>query len=139
MDPLEGVVPMRLRDADPSVNRTTGIIIDAALEVQKDLGTGLLEKAYELALAHELSLRGLQVLRQVPLDIRYKDLAVPSAYFLDLLVEKSVVVELKAAEGLDPRHLAQLATYLRFGGYRIGLLINFHAYPLKSGIHRVVL
>lgn len=130
---------MRLRDVDPDVNRITGRILDAALAVQRSLGTGLLESAYELALAHELTLRGLAVQRQVPLDIQYKDLAIPSAYVLDLVVEGRVIVELKACEGMNPRHLAQLVTYLRFSGRRVGLLINFHAYPLKSGIHRVAI
>ncbi|PXX36855.1 GxxExxY protein [Undibacterium pigrum] len=114
-------------------------VIGAAIEVHKHLGPGLLESAYESCLCHELYLRKLSFKRQVSLDIAYKGVEVESAYRLDLVVEDSLVLELKAIESLLPVHTAQLLTYLRLTGYKTGLLINFMVPVLKSGIKRVSL
>lgn len=138
MQPLDDVVPMRLRDLDPQVNRVTGAIVDAAMRVRRALGGGLFEGPYEHALAYELTLRGCRVARQVPVDASYCDLVLPRAYVIDLVVEGLVAVELKAVDTLVPRHFAQAASGVRFGGYPVGLLINFHASPLKNGIHRLI-
>lgn len=134
---LDDVVPMRLRDADPAINRVTGQIVDSAVAVQKGLGAGLLERAYELALAHELRLRGLHVETQVALDAVYRDLRIPRAYVVDMVVEGCVVVELKTTEAVSAEHVAQLATYLQFAQKRIGLLINFRQRPIRQGIRRI--
>ncbi len=114
-------------------------VIGAAIEVHKHLGPGLLESAYENCLCHELYLRKLSFKRQLSLDITYKGIQVESAYRLDLVVEDSLVLELKAIELLLPVHTAQLLTYLRLTGYKTGLLINFMVPVLKTGIKRVSL
>ena len=98
----------------------------------------MVESAYELALAHELGLAGLGVLQQVPLSAHYKGVEIPDAYRMDIVVDGLVVVEAKAVEKLTAVHEAQLLTYLKFSRKRLGLLINFHASPLKTGIRRVV-
>lgn len=113
-------------------------IIGAAIEVHKAIGPGLLESAYEACLKHELKLRGLAVEVQRPLPIEYKGLKLDCGYRIDLLVEGQVVVELKAVQSLDPIHDAQLLTYLKIGGWNLGLLINFNVPLLKQGIRRMV-
>jgi GxxExxY protein len=113
-------------------------IIGAAIEVHRTLGPGLLESAYEECLCHELGLRQLPFERQRALPVEYKGLQLDCGYRLDLLVARSVVVELKAVEALLPIHEAQLLTYLRLGGWKIGLLINFNVPLLKQGIRRLV-
>ena len=120
------------------MNGLTGRIIGAAIEVHKLLGPGLLESAYEECLAHELSFASISFERQVPLPVNYKSLQLDCGYRLDLLVEKTVVLELKAVETLQPIYEAQLLTYLRLGGWPIGLLINFNVPVLKKGIKRMV-
>jgi GxxExxY protein len=120
------------------VNGLTGRIIGAAIEVHKLLGPGLLESAYEECLAHELSFSSISFERQVPLPVNYKSLQLDCGYRLDFLVEKTVVLEPKAVETLQPIHEAQLLTYLRLGGWPIGLLINFNVPVLKKGIKRMV-
>lgn len=120
------------------MNDLTEKIIGAAIEVHKVLGPGLLESAYELCLAHELSFANIAFERQVPLPVTYKSFLVDCGYRLDFLVEKTVVVELKAVEELQPIHQAQLLTYLKLGGWPIGLLINFNVSVLKKGIKRMV-
>ncbi len=114
-------------------------IIGAAIEVHKALGPGLLESAYEECLAHELRLCGLDLERQVPLPVAYKGVKLDCGYRLDFLVEKAIVLELKAIETLQPIHEAQLLTYLKLGHWTVGLLINFNVPVLKNGIRRVVL
>jgi GxxExxY protein len=99
---------------------------------------GLLESAYEGCLAHQLSLDNISFERQVPLPIIYKSLQLDCGYRLDFLVEKTVVLELKAVDSLQPIHEAQLLTYLKLGGWPIGLLINFNVPVLKKGIKRMV-
>ena len=114
-------------------------IIGAAIEVHKALGPGLLESAYEACLCHELHLRGLLFKRQQPLPVRYKGIELDCGYVLDIIVDDKVVLELKAVEELLPVHEAQLLSYLRLGGYKIGLLLDFHAPVLKDGLKRMVL
>ncbi len=123
--------------AELAENRLATTVIGAAIEVQRQLGPGLIESAYELALLHELELLGLSCISQQRLDVNYKGLCIPNAYRLDLVVEDSVIVEIKAVEQLHKVHEAQLLTYLRFTGKRLGLLFNFHAVPLRTGIRRV--
>ena len=113
-------------------------IIGAAIEVHKTIGPGLLESAYEECLAHEMQLRGLRFERQIALPVTYKDVKLDCGYRLDFLVEKKVVIELKAVDILQPIHEAQLLTYLKLGGWTVGLLINFNVPVLKSGIKRIV-
>lgn len=121
-------------------NRLTEQIIGAAIEVHKELGPGLLETAYQKALAHEFRLRNLPFVEQKLCSVRYKDLLVEDAYKLDFLVGQSVVVELKAIDALSDVHEAQVLTYLRFTACRIGLLFNFRTTLLtKHGLRRLAL
>jgi GxxExxY protein len=113
-------------------------IIGAAMRVHSTLGPGMLEGAYEACLAHELRARRLSVARQVPVSISYLDSRVEVGYRLDMLVDDSVVVEVKAVDQLLPIHEAQLITYLRFSGHRVGLLLNFNVVRMKDGIRRLL-
>lgn len=121
------------------LNNVSGAIVDAAYLVHKSLGPGLLEYIYEECLAHELAIQGLRVQRQVSLPILYRDLEIASGLRLDMVVEDSVIVELKAVERLLPVHEAQLLTYLKLSTYRLGLLINFNVPLIRDGIKRRVL
>ncbi len=121
------------------VNTLTGEIIGAAIEVHRALGPGLLESAYEECLCHELTLRGVAFQRQVPLPLAYKGTQLDCGYRLDLLVEDTVVVEVKAVQEVLPLHEAQLLTYLRLGGWKVGLLLNFNVPVLRRGIRRLIL
>ncbi|MBI4027459.1 MAG: GxxExxY protein [Verrucomicrobia bacterium] len=121
------------------LNKITEQIIGAAIEVHKALGPGLLESAYEECLCHELTLRNIAFERQRPLPVEYKGTKLDCGYRLDLLVTGAVVVEIKAAEGVEPIHEAQLLTYLKLGGWKLGLLINFNVPVLKDGIRRRIL
>lgn len=132
------VLPARLQDVDPAMNRLTYDVIGGAIEVQRAFGTGLLEGAYKFALVHELRLRGHEVRKDVPLDVEYKGLRVERAYLADLVVDDVLVVELKRARGLDEHAFAQVATYLHLTGIQVGLLINFRQMPLHRGLHRIV-
>jgi GxxExxY protein len=116
----------------------TGRIISAAIELHRELGPGLLESANEECLCRELVERGLLFERQRELPIMYKGSVVDGMYRLDLVVEGSVIIELKAVEVLAKIHEAQLLTYMRMSGIRIGLLINFNAALLKDGIKRFI-
>jgi GxxExxY protein len=120
-------------------DKNTDAIIGAAIEVHKALGPGLLESAYEECLSRELSLRSIPYRRQVPLGVNYKGVALDCGYRIDLLVAETVVVEIKVVDLLLPIHEAQLLTYLRLGGWKVGLLINFNVPALKQGIVRRVL
>jgi GxxExxY protein len=113
-------------------------IIGAAIEVHRVLGPGLLESAYEECLAHDLKHRLIPFERQKALPLVYKDVKLDCGYRIDLLVDRRVVVELKAVENLAPIHDAVLLTYLRLSGCSIGLLINFHTVVLRDGIRRLV-
>jgi GxxExxY protein len=114
----------------------TDQIIGAAIEVHRELGPGLLDSAYEAALAHELALRGVRFSRQKEMPVRYKGVLIEVGYRLDLLVEDQVIVELKAVTEMHPIYEAQLITYLRLSKLRVGLLINFNVPLLKDGIMR---
>ncbi|MFT3991799.1 MAG: GxxExxY protein [Luteolibacter sp.] len=121
------------------LNELSGIIIDAAMEVHREFGPGLLERVYEAALARELALRGVSSVRQVPTPVVYKgEILDEEACKIDLLVENAVVVELKTVPAILPIHEAQLHTYLRLSGKNLGLLINFHVSLLRDGIKRRV-
>ena len=113
--------------------------IGAAIEVHSALGSGLLESAYEICLCHELSLRGLSFVRQIDLPVRYKNVQLDCGYRIDLIVADLVLIELKSVETLLPVHEAQLFTYMRLSGKKVGLLINFNVPLLKDGIVRRVL
>lgn len=122
-----------------NINQLTEAIIGGAIEVHRHLGPGLLENAYEVALCRELQLRRIPLLRQKQLRMTYKGVTLPIGYRLDLLVDNRVVVEVKAVETLLPIHEAQLLTYLKLGGYQVGLLLNFNVPILRDGIRRKVL
>lgn len=129
-----------LHEPSGRVNDLTGAIIGAAIEVHRWLGPGLPESAYEACLAYELRTQGLRVERQKPLPIRSKDIQLDHGYRIDLLVEDEVIVEIKAVDMLSTVHEAQLLSYLRFSGCKIGLLLNFNVTLLKkAGIRRLVL
>lgn len=114
-------------------------IIGACIEVHRALGPGLLESAYEAALCHELKLRGVPFEKQVALPVTYKGTKLDCGYRLDLVVANLVLVELKSVETWERIHEAQLLTYMKLGGYKVGLLINFNVTMLKDGIIRRVL
>lgn len=121
------------------INQITGDIIGAAIEVHRHLGPGLLESVYQVCLAHEMSNRKLHFEKEFSLPICYKGIDLDVGYRLDFLVERCVVVELKAVEEIQPVHEAQLLTYLKLTGCKAGLLINFNVPVLKDGIKRRVL
>jgi GxxExxY protein len=128
---------MKTRD---ELNQLSGSIIDSAMEVHREFGPGLLERVYEASLARELSLRGISSRRQVPALVFYKgELLDEEAYRIDLLVEESIVVELKTVAELLPIHEAQLHTYMKLSNKCLGLLINFQVPLLKDGIKRHVI
>lgn len=124
---------------DTELNQLTEKIIGAAIEVHRHLGPGLLESAYETCLAYELEQLGLAVERQKPLPLVYKQIRLDQGYRLDLLVEGKVIVEVKVVEQIMPVHEAQVLSYLKLSGRRIGLLLNFNVKLLKDGIHRLVM
>jgi GxxExxY protein len=115
------------------------LIVESAFAVHCALGPGLLESVYEVCLGHELTKRGVSSQRQVAVPIIYDGVRLPTDLRLDLLVERCVIVELKAVEALCPVHTAQMLTYLKLSGHRLGLLINFNVPLIKHGIKRVVL
>jgi len=121
------------------VNVLTSEIIGAAIEVHRHLGPGLLESAYQTCLTRELSLRQIPFKREVPLPLEYKGVHMGCGYRLDLLVGNAVVVETKSVESLNSIHEAQLLTYLKLGGWKVGLLLNFNVELLRTGIRRKVL
>ena len=118
------------------INKVTEGIIGAAIEVHRALGPGLLESVYSECLCSELSARGLLYERARPLEVEYKGRRMDCGYLLDLVVDGAVVVQVKAVEALTPVHEAELLTYLRLGGWQVGLLINFNVKLLKQGIRR---
>lgn len=117
---------------DPKLESIGAAILDAAITVHRELGPGLLESTYEVCLVHELSNRGLSVERQKSLPVMYRGAQIDAGYRLDLLVEGCVVPELKAVDELSKIHYAQLLTYLKLSGHRLGFLINFNAVDRKS-------
>jgi len=120
------------------INQLTGEIIGAAIEVHKNLGPGLLESVYETCLCKELELRQISFEKQRELPIEYKGDTLDSGLRLDVVVEKRVIIELKACDRLLPIHEAQLLTYLKLTGIKVGLLINFNVYILREGIKRLI-
>jgi GxxExxY protein len=121
------------------VEQVSAAIIDAGLKVHRALGPGLLESAYESCLSHELQLRGLGLRRQAQLPITYEGMTLDAGYRIDLVVEQSVVVEIKAVEALTRLHRALVLTYLKLSRLRIGLLLNFNVELFKDGVRRLVL
>ena len=121
------------------VNDLTRVIIGAAIEVHRTLGAGLLESAYHLCLARELQIHGIPYKYKWPLPLDYKGLHLNKTYNVDLLVDDRVVVEVKSIAELAPIHEVQLLTYMRIGGWKVGLLLNFNEVVLKRGIRRRVL
>ena len=124
---------------NPHLNELTYGIIGAAIEVHRTLGAGLLESSYRECLCRELSLRGIAFQREHGLPLNYKGIRLECGYRIDILVGGLVVVEIKAVEALAPIHDAQLLTYMRLGGWNVGLLINFNVVVLKDGIRRKVI
>ena len=117
----------------------SGKIIDLAMKVHTALGPGLLESTYEACLIHELKKAGLKVLSQVALPVNYDGVTIELGYRIDLLVEDLIIVELKSVEKITPVHQAQLMSYLKLSGNRLGLLINFNVLHLRDGIKRIIL
>jgi GxxExxY protein len=129
----------RHREIEDSKDPRTSPIIGAAIEVHRHLGPGLLESAYEECLCHELHLRGLGFKRQIEIPVLYKGLKLDCGYKLDLIIQDEIILELKSVEKLLPVHEAQLLTYLKLTGKKVGLLINFNVPLLTQGIIRRVL
>jgi len=121
-----------------NINDLTGEVIGAAIEVHKHLGPGLLESVYEECLCHELRSREIVYERQKPLPINYKEVRFDCGYRLDLVVEDKVILELKSCERIEDIHKAQLLTYLKLSGLKLGLIMNFNVPIMKEGIVRVV-
>jgi GxxExxY protein len=126
-------------DLPPGTNEITGRIVDAAYAVHSELGPGLLEAIYEQCLLIEIRNRGLEVERQIDVPVIYKGEQTGTGFRMDVVVENSVVIELKAIDAVLPIHKAQLLTYLKLTGHRLGLLINFNVTKIKHGVHRVIL
>jgi GxxExxY protein len=124
---------------NPHINSLTHEIIGAAIDVHRHLGPGLLESSYRECLCQELKLREIDFRRECNLPLQYKGIKLACGYRIDILVSELVVVELKAIENIMPIHEAQLLTYLRLGGWKVGLSINFNVCVLKDGIRRRVL
>lgn len=138
MSILNKITAEKTAESAEGINTLTGIIIGAAIEVHRILGPGLLESAYEACLAFELKNRGLKVERQVELPLCYKGMNLDCGYRLDLFVNDVVIVEVKAVNAIAPIHQAQLTSYLKLSGCKVGLLINFNVMMLKDGITRIV-
>jgi len=119
-------------------NEISEIIIGCAIEVHRLLGPGLLENAYLESLFYELQNKGLKVEKQKPLPLVYKEIKLEAGYRIDLLIEDKVIIELKSVEALNDVHTAQVLTYLKLSGCKLGLLMNFNVMRLTSGIKRLV-
>ena len=122
-----------------NINQITSQIIGSAIEVHRILGPGLLESAYEECLVSELKKSGLKIERQKPVPVIYKDIRLKCGYRMDILVEDTIVVELKSVDQLISIHDAQILSYLKFSNKKVGLLINFNVTLLKNGIRRFIL
>ena len=120
------------------LNKITERIIGAAIEIHRHLGPGLLESAYQAALAYELGQRGYKVEQQKPLPMMYKEIKLDTGYRLDFLVNDKVIVEIKSSDAIAPIHDAQILSYLKLSGCKVGLLINFNVKLVKNGIKRFV-
>lgn len=113
-------------------------VIGCAMRVHSELGPGLLESTYERCLMREMALSGIAAVSQKLVSIHYKGEFIPKAYYMDILVEDAIVLELKSAEFISPEHKSQLLTYMRLDNKQLGFLINFGATSLRSGLHRVI-
>jgi len=120
------------------VEKVAKVTLDAAYKVHSQLGPGLLESVYETCLAHELKQAGLDVQTQIALPVLYDGIKIDTAYRIDMIVENCVVVEIKAVDQMSPLFQAQLLTYLKLSGYRLGYLINFNVPRLRNGIQRLI-
>jgi len=120
------------------INELSSKIIGAAIEVHKAIGPGLLESTYEECICHELNLRSLSLERQKSLAVQYKGLKLDCGYRLDVVVENSIILELKSCERIEPIHRAQLLTYLKLSGLNLGLILNFNVTVMRDGIVRIV-
>ena len=120
------------------MNEIGGIILDAAIAVHRELGPGLLESAYQIALKKEIEIRGLYVRARVPVELVYKDECLGKAYEIDLLVEEEIIIENKSVEAMTPIFTAQVITYLKLSNKCLGYLINFNVPLLKDGFKRIV-
>ncbi|UJS17795.1 MAG: GxxExxY protein [Candidatus Jettenia sp.] len=120
------------------LNKITETVIGVAINIHRTLGPGLLESAYEACMVYDLSQAGLKVEQQKPLPVVYRDVKLECGYRLDLMIESEAIVEIKSIEKLLPIHKAQLMSYLKLSGCKVGLLINFNVEILKEGIQRVV-
>ena len=121
------------------INNITHEILDSAYKVQSALGPGLLESAYQACLVYELRKKGLKVEVEKPLSLVYEEVKLDCGYRIDILVENQVVVELKTVESYTDVHTAQVLTYLKLSGNRVGLLLNFYTKSLKDGVKRLIL
>jgi GxxExxY protein len=121
------------------LNQVSGKVVHAAFQVHEQLGPGLLENVYEKCLFYELHKIGLKVEEQVQVPVKYKSMTFDAAFRIDLLVEDQIIVELKSVESLLPVHKAQVMTYLKLTGHRVGLLINFNVPLLKDGLQRIII
>ena len=119
-------------------NELSKIVFDAGLKVHRTLGPGLLESAYEACLHYEILKQGIAVERQIGLPIIYDEVKLDTAYRLDLILENKLIIEIKAVENLHPLHQAQMITYLRLSGCKLGMLINFNTVLFKDGVKRVI-
>lgn len=120
------------------LERLSNEVIGAAIEVHRVLGPGLLESAYEASLAWELTQKGFEVRRQLPIPVRYKEISIEEGYRVDMLIDGELILELKSVEAFQPIHTAQMLTYLRMTGLRLGLILNFKVDVMRKGIKRVV-
>lgn len=120
------------------INAITGKIVDTAYKLHSALGPGLLESVYEKCLEMDLKEAGLDVVSQIGVPLKYKNFAFETGYRLDLLVENTVIIEIKSVESLAPVHFSQLITYLKLYNKPVGFLINFNTKSLKNGLHRLV-
>ncbi|SHM30943.1 GxxExxY protein [Cyclobacterium lianum] len=121
------------------LNDLTYRIIGCVYKVHSGLGPGLLESAYEVCLEHELLKAGLKVERQKPLPVQYDQIKMDAGYRIDLLINDQVIVEIKSVEAIAPIHRAQVMTYLKLSGLKVGLLLNFNAQDMKKGITRIIM
>lgn len=120
------------------INKLSGIILDSAIEVHRNLGPGLLESVYEICLCKELSMKGINYQRQVLLPVNYKGEKLDADFRIDILVENEIIIELKAVEIMNPVYEAQLLTYLKLANKNLGLLINFNVPRLVDGFKRII-
>lgn len=119
-------------------NEVGTIVVDSAIKIHRELGSGLLESVYEAVLAHELRLRGLHVDRQVPVSVEYRGMQFEEGFRADLIVDRKVILEMKSVERLTNAHKKQLLTYLRLTGMKVGYLLNFGEALMKDGITRII-